>query len=201
MSMEAMMRLHGMCIQHSLGVALTAKVAKCVGVFSTETDTSTVFQLGAKKKTQALHDRLLTIPKNQRKAVGIAPHALVVEATAEVGMQLLKEKGDTALLVPFTEYVHTLDVTETPEERLETILSDFRYARWRNTYHKNRSIFELAISPIASPQAHAFMKAVIKTLVKYCGGEMKHGIAPKSGLELRLEQALRSMGVWRTPAE
>jgi hypothetical protein len=201
MSMEAMTRLQGMCIQHSLGVALTAKVAKSVGVFSTETDNQTVFQTSAKAKTQALHDRLMGVPKQQRKAIGLPPHALVVESTVEEGKKFTAAKGDAELLAPFTEYAQYLDSVETPEERLELILSDFRYARWRTTFHKNRAIFELAVSPIASQQAHRLLKAVTKMLCKYAGGEAKHGIAPKSGLELRLEQALRAMGVWRTPAE
>ena len=58
-------------------------------------------------------------------------------------------------------------------------------------------MFEIGMSPIATPIVPAVMKALINVLALKAEGHQKHGVAPKSSLELRMEQALKGMGVWR----
>ena len=68
------------------------------------------------------------------------------------------------------------------------MLAYWKYARWRNRHFRTRAIFAVAISPVASPLAGKVMAAFTKIT------KVKAGAA----IELRLEQAMRSLGVWRT---
>jgi hypothetical protein len=104
------------------------------------------------------------------------------------------ESRSDPCLVAFTDYLATLP--EEPKDRLQLLLDDWRYARWRSTYKQQRAIFEIGISPIASRQAHDVLKSIIKLLAQTVDGELRHGIAPKTQLELRLEQALKGLGAW-----
>ena len=54
------------------------------------------------------------------------------------------------------------------------------YARWRSTYMKQRAIFEVGISPIATVRAHALLKAMLLLLAQTVDGEQRHGAAPKT---------------------
>jgi hypothetical protein len=198
MTMEGMANMQIIMAKHLLTVGLQCKVAKCVGIFSIDTEVDSCFQVECKKRTTALHNMLAPLTKSERRRAGMAPHAVVMEGMLDEGIRVCNERHveskSDACKVAFTDYMATLP--EEPKERLATLLDDWRYARWRSTYKQARAIFEIGISPIASRQAHDLLKAIIKLLAQTVDGELRHGIAPKTQLELRLEQALKGLGAW-----
>ena len=84
----------------------------------------------------------------------------------------------------FTEYSADL-LSLTAEEKADKLMEDWRYARWRNTDLRTRAIFEVAISPEAAPLAGKVMTGFMKIIKLKAGGETKHGVAPKTAIELR----------------
>ena len=58
-------------------------------------------------------------------------------------------------------------------------------------------MIELGVSPVRSQYAKPVLKTITKLVIDKFDGVVRSGIAPKTGLELRIEQALRSMGAWR----
>ena len=105
----------------------------------------------------------------------------------------MESKADPCAAV-FIAYSDQLP--DDPKERLTKLLDDWRYARCRSTYRSQRAIFEIGISPIAGKEAHDFFRKIIDLLAQTIDGELRHGIAPKTQLELRLEQALKGLGEW-----
>jgi hypothetical protein len=198
MTMEGMTDMNILMARHLLSVGLMAKVAKCVGIFSIDCEVESCFQVESKKRTTALHLMLRDLSKADRRKAGMSPHVVVMEAMLDEGIRVcndrhIEAKADGAK-VAFTEYISTLP--EDPKLRLVTLLDDWRYARWRSTYKQARAIFEIGISPIASKEAHQLLRFIIKLLAQTIDGELRHGIAPKTQLELRLEQALKGLGAW-----
>jgi hypothetical protein len=198
MTIEGMSDMQVLMAKHLLSVGLMAKVAKCVGVFSIDTEVDSCFQNESTKTTTALHLMLAPRTKAERRKAGMPPHAAVMEAMLDEGLRVcndrhIESKVDGCRVV-FIDYMATLP--DDPKQRLTTLLDDWRYARWRSTYKQARAIFEIGISPIASPQAHKLLRMIIALLAQTVDGELRHGIAPKTQLELRLEQALKGLGAW-----
>ena len=147
--------------------------------------------------TDDYHDQLMEMPKTWRRKC--APRFVL----------MIQGMIDTAVMAPadlpeedhwrrvFTEYSAEL-VSMTAEEKVDRLLADRRYARWMKTHLRTRTIFEVATSPVASPIVGKDMTAFMKINNMNAGGEIKHGAVSKTAIELRLEQAMRSLGVWRT---
>jgi hypothetical protein len=198
MTVEGLTQMNIVMGKMLMSVSLMAKVAKCVGIFSIDTEVDSCFQVESKKRTTALHNMLTPLSKADRRKAGMSPHVVVMEAMLDEGVRVCNDrhiegKVDGCLLA-FTDYMATLP--EDPKQRMMLLLDDWRYARWRSTYKQARAIFEIGISPIASPQAHVLLKMMIRLLEHTIDGELRHGIAPKTQLELRLEQALKGLGAW-----
>ena len=58
-------------------------------------------------------------------------------------------------------------------------------------------MFEIGMSPIATPIVPTVMKTFTNLLALKAEGHHKHGVTPKSSLELRMQQAFTAMGVLR----
>jgi hypothetical protein len=141
---------------------------------------------------------LKDLSKQDRRSLGMAPHVVVMEGMVSEGQRVCVEREVEGRVDPVRAafIAYEADLPTIPAKRLERILDDWRYARWRSTYSKQTAIFEIGISPIASPLAHTTLKMILLLLTQTVDGEQRHGVAPKTQLELRLEQALKGLGAW-----
>jgi hypothetical protein len=90
---------------------------------------------------------------------------------------------------------HIASQLETPSDRASILLEDFRYARFRTTHTRSRTLMEIGLSPVASPQAAALLKSITMLGKAALNGVIKAGVAPKTGLENRIEQTMQAMGI------
>jgi hypothetical protein len=102
------------------------------------------------------------------------------------------------LSLAFTAYSSQMEeVMATPEDKICHLLQDFRYFRYRTTWTKARIMVEIGLAPLASKLAQSLVRAWIRMFCRFSEGVQKHGIAPKSNVESRLEQVLRQLNVWK----
>jgi hypothetical protein len=175
------------------------KVVHAIAVFKVEIDAKTTFELESKRRTSVYHDSVMELPKEQRRG-SVAPFILQVEGTVDTGLAWIREHAlhdDDPIVLAFTNYHESLQQEPSAAKRTQRLLADWRYFRYGTTWAKSRSMVEIGLSPIASKEATALLPAIIALMEIAAAGHQKHGVAPKSQLELRLEGILRSLGVWR----
>ena len=163
-------------------------------MFAAEADVQNEFQICCKKMTGDYHDQLVEMPKAHRRKCA-PPFILVIDGMLVTAVKVAEHlPEDDSLRRVFKVYPAEL-LNLTPEDKVNRLLADWRYACWRNTHLRTRANFEVAISPVASPIAGKDMTAFMKISKLKAGGEIKSGAALKTAIELRLEQAMRSLGV------
>jgi hypothetical protein len=124
---------------------------------------------------------------------------LVVEACLDTATDYIVQQGvelNSWIALAFTE-LQSVMKDFTPQQKIDYILAQFRYARFRTTWNKQRIIAEFGLAPTCSALTETILKAIIQLMVDFEEGVRKHGIAPKTQQELRVEKVLRDLGVWK----
>jgi hypothetical protein len=198
MSAGAVQKFLEMLGQSSLTQGYQIKILSSIVIFRTEVDSGLVMQTTAKERTGEYHLYVNALPQAERRG-HTPPFVLVMVVAIEVGAQIARSKypEDSSTVAAFTNYEQYLAQFEEGKDRLNAILEDWRYARFRTTHQASRAILELGVSPICSAVARPLLKAIMKVTIDTMNGRKLEGVAPKTKVELRLEAALKQMGAWR----
>ena len=142
-----------------LAMNLQIKIAVSIVIFRTELDAGTVLQEAAKEQTTKLHEMIQTVPKGERKGT-MPPFLLFADSLIIEGTKIARSYGtETIVYQAFTEYSAYSDAMASGD-RVQALLEDWRLARFKTTYSKERCLIEFGVSPICSKYA----KPVFKTI-------------------------------------
>jgi hypothetical protein len=177
--------------------SLKCKIITAIALFKVEIVARSKFELEAKVRTKAYHDLLMDLTKPERRG-SLPPFILVVEATVDVGVEIayLKYARESPVALACIAYQQVLKALK-PADRSARLLADWRYCRYGGTWTPTRSMFEIGLSPIHTPEAASFLRAILPLLEAQAEGHQKYGVAPKTKLELRLETVMQQLGVWQ----
>jgi hypothetical protein len=181
----------------SLSLSYQIKVVASIVVFRTELDTGGQMQVEAKRLTTEYHDHVHTLSKEERRG-SIPPYILVILAIVDIGVQMatsLYGGAEHPVRKAFTAYANILSALSNTD-KMEQLMEDWRYARFRSTHTAVRSILELGISPVCCQEAKDLLRATMRMLidpVSSMNGIKRQGVAPKTRIEHRIEEAIRSL--------
>jgi hypothetical protein len=176
--------------------SLKCKAISAITIYKIEVDAMTAYEKEAKVRTKKYHEQLMEIEKADRRG-SLPPFLLVVEAVIDVSVEICfaKYARDAPVTLACIGYQQELAALDAPS-KAQRVLMDWRYARFSSTWAKSRTMFEIGIAPVHSEAAATFLRAIIPIMTEQCNGHQKHGVAPKSKLELRIETVLQQLGVW-----
>jgi hypothetical protein len=83
------------------------------------------------------------------------------------------------------------------DSQVTLVLDQVRYARTRGTYAKRLTLIEVGVGCLA-PESAKFWSVAKKVLKMGFKGRARAGIAPKSGIERRIEATLKRLKIWHT---
>jgi hypothetical protein len=187
----------GLLCENQMSMGFQLKVLASIAIFRTEIDSESVMQTSAKEATGLYHQHVMALPKEERRGTA-APFLLVVDSMIVQGQALaiLTYPEGHKVRLAFTAYENYITVTsESQTDRLQILLEDFRFARFRTTHTKSRTLMEIGISPTASSHAAPILKAITQLANDALNGVVKAGVAPKTGMEVRIEQAMKALGL------
>jgi hypothetical protein len=184
--------------QHALSTSYQVKCVASIVIFRVEVKSGLPTQLAAKVNTGEYHVYINSLPQTERRG-HLPPFVIVMMIIFEMAGAIAREKfpADSRVVAAFTAYEEYLASFEDERSKLEAVLEDWRFARFRTTHTQERPIIELGVSPIASPHAKPLLKAIFKVAMQEMEGVKKEGVAPKTKIEMRIEAALKAMGAWR----
>ena len=153
-------------------------------------------QVLSKERTTALFVSIKDLSKEQ-KADAPPPFIVVAEAMIENSFEIVSKiveevPAKTAISLYWQE-LQSMSV----QGRVDRILADFRYCRFRRTFSKETTMLEVGLSPTISTSAETAWMGIKWVLKHHCSGKEMHGIAPRSNIERRIEFALKKLGVFR----
>jgi hypothetical protein len=192
-----MQQLLAMLSTFMLSMSYQLKVVASIVVFRSELDSGGAMQLEAKRMTKDYHDHVQTLSKDERRG-SIPPYILVILAIIDVGTKIaveLYQDAEHPIRKAFTVYASMLAQLSNPD-KMELLMDDWRYARFRTTHTAARSIMELGISPICCDEAKSLLRSIMKMVCdpdSKMNGVKKQGVAPKTRIENRIEEAIRSL--------
>jgi hypothetical protein len=184
--------------QITMSNAWRVKILSGIMIYRVELECGTPYEVEAKRRTGVYHDAQSEMSPQERRG-SIPPFVLQVEASLDVSATRIEELGydeSHHIVAAFSRYGAILSRL-TPADKCAKLLEDWRFCRYGTTWTKARSVVEIAISPIACPEAAAVLKAFIALLKIVHDAVQKHGVAPKNQLELRVESILKRAGVWK----
>jgi hypothetical protein len=182
----------------TMSMSLRLKVLESIALYRVDIQADAAPATLSKTRTTAYHENNKNMKKGDRRQ-HFPPFILVVEATMDTTKQLIQDEclpDEHPLARAYTDYtsdIEGMDVTA----KIKFLLQDWRFMRYRTTWNKQRLMCEIGLAPLASAKAQALCRAWLQMLCTYCDGTQKHGIAPKSQLEQRLEQVLKKMNIWK----
>jgi hypothetical protein len=197
-SEEAVLRSQGMLSSLTMSMSLRLKVLESISLYRVDIDAKAQPAVLAKSRTSTYHLNNKSMQKSDRRQK-FPPFVLVVEATLDTTKQLIIDEtlpDQHPLVVAYTGYTMDTDGLEV-EAKIKFLLQDWRFMRYRTTWNKQRLMCEIGLAPLASSKAQALCRAWLQMLCSYYDGTQKHGIAPKSQIEQRLENILRKMNIWK----
>ena len=149
------------------------------------------FRTAAKAKTTEYHVALKDLSPQERSHA-LLPYVvvmdIVIDAAVKEGTKKFKEHSAARAAITSYEAYLKEESKDDHHARARLIMADWRYARFRNCYRKEFCLFEIGMAPTISDQAKAFYKSLRLILLSY--GTEKAGIAPKSGMERKVEALL-----------
>ena len=181
----------------AMTTSLQTKVVRSVVIFVLECKVNSPYQVAAKRKTKELHDALMSLDKDTRRKETVPPFTVLMEGMVESLAATVESEADQSPEgKTCKEYCLEMQ-KQTGKQRVEWIIRDFRYGRWRGTWSKNRALFEVGLSPVCRPQGQEMLHAMTALLIKNAEAVPRHGIAPKGQLELRVEGILKKLNVYQ----
>jgi hypothetical protein len=197
-SEDAMRKLLATQAAMCMGLSLQVKILRSVCIFLTEVHVNSEMGKKARANTKRYHDALKGMSKDQKRSMP-PPFILVVEALLDTSADYIGKlalEPDNWINLAFTAYRDRL-INMDPEAKATYLLTQWRYARVRNTWQKSRIMIELCICPLATAETEAVLKAIMQLMIQCEEGTRKHGIAPKTQQEHRVESVLKTLGVFR----
>jgi hypothetical protein len=177
-----------------MSMQLQLKIVSAVGIFRLIVSVQCKAVVDAKEATGQYHRAVMEIPKESRGSQ-LPPFILVVIAlftfASEVAVAQLPDHS--RLRHDITAYMAELTMAEESgaTAKADRLLADFRYARFRRTHKPEFVMLEFGMSALVTDTAKAAWSAVKAIMISIAGAVEKHGIAPKSDMERRVEAILR----------
>jgi hypothetical protein len=106
---------------------------------------------------------------------------------------LMGADGDLAVVSRYAYEMAALPF----DQQVTLVLDQVRYARTRGTYAKRLTLIEVGVGCLA-PESARFWAVAKKVLKIGFKGRARAGIAPKSGIERRIEATLKRLKIWHS---
>ena len=196
------MRTQGMLSSLTMSLALKVKVLESISIYRVDIEAQAPPAVLSKSRTATYHLNNKNMNKADRRQY-FPPYILVVEATLATTEQLILDESlpdEHPIARAYTDYTSDMLGMDV-EAKILFLLQDWRFMRYRTTWSKQRMMCEIGLAPLASTKAQMLCRAWLQMLCAYYSGVQKHGVAPKTQLEQRLEQVLRKMNIWKDRAQ
>jgi hypothetical protein len=201
LSAHAMKQLLVMVSQLSPQHALKIKILASIGIDVEDIPNSS--EMGfielSKQDTSEYAKTNSTLPLEMRQTMP-PPFVLVWKRVVEWGKGVIAKDphkwAEAAQL--FAAYEEQFSKIEDQNERALAVAATVRYCRIRTTFRKERRILEVAAHlETGADKVWEQLRLMMETL----GATRKHGIAPKSGIERRVEKVLKKLRAGNGPAK
>jgi hypothetical protein len=198
-SAKAQAQLLAMVASLSLNTSYQAKINRSI-IIDPAQMTNAVPEIaalidGAKKDTSEFHTIMKTASPEERDAA-YPTHVLVwrhvvIFAKKATEMHLDQQDPDRLHVCRYADDLERLS----GETQAEFIADQIRYCRLRSTYAKRFTMLEVGVACMA-PESARLWAITKRLMVRYFRTRMRCGVAPKSGMERRIEATLRRLRVW-----
>ena len=183
-----------LCLQNRFEL----KVLKAISVDCTLLPASTALVTRAKADTKAKHNARKGFSKEELAAES-PQYITVYYRTIEFGFELCHNLAvDTPEYQRINAYWRELGQlkSKSMKDLEQRLLLDCRFARIRTCYDPNMAMLEMGIATMEDSVAAVWV-SIRHLMVTYSSAVIKRGIAPKSGLERRVEMQLRRLRAWK----
>jgi hypothetical protein len=191
-----------MIAQLTLSHGLSIKILRSVGIDVENIPALLAFIASSKHDTGEYSKMIAQLPKEKQSTMP-PPYALVwLALTAWAKVQATFDPNKWPKLLPaLVEYENAIKANceDDPIQQMWNVTETVRYCRVKTTYDPQRRLLEVGTG--LEGGAAEILALIREGPLRAAGAVKKKGIAPKSGLERRVERVLRRLRVWGRDGE